>query len=50
MESPDLRNRYFGQRFWARGYSSTTSGNVTDEVILHYLELHSKLDATDVSR
>lgn len=36
MEFPDLRKRY-----WARGYFSTTSGNVTDDVIKQYLELHS---------
>jgi len=50
MEFPDLRKRYWEQRFWARGYFSTTSGNVTDEVILTYLELHSKPDATGVSQ
>ena len=41
MEFPDLRKRYGGRRFWARGYFSTTSGNVTDDVIKQYLELHS---------
>ena len=50
MEFPELRRRYWGQRFWARGYFSTTSGNVTDDTILNYLELHSKNDATGVSR
>ena len=50
MEFPELRKRYWGQRFWARGYFSTTSGNVTDDIILNYLELHSKLDATGASR
>ncbi|AXI55075.1 IS200/IS605 family transposase [Sulfitobacter sp. JL08] len=41
MEFPDLRKRYWGRRFWARVYFSTTSGNVTDDVIKQYLELHS---------
>ena len=50
MEFPELRRRYWGQRFWARGYFSTTSGNVTDDIILSYLELHSKTDATGASR
>jgi REP-associated tyrosine transposase len=50
MEFPELRKRYWGRRFWARGYFSTTSGNVTDDVILQYLELHSKRDATGISR
>ena len=41
MESPELCKRYWGRRFWARGYFSTTSGNVTDDIITQYLELHS---------
>jgi hypothetical protein len=48
MEFPDLRKRYWGRRFWARGYFSTTSGNVTDDVILQYLELHSKRKPTGI--
>jgi putative transposase len=36
-----LWKQYWGRRFWARGYFSTTSGNVTDDVIKQYLELHS---------
>jgi len=41
VEFPELRKRYWGRRFWARGYFSTTSGNVTDDIIKQYLELHS---------
>jgi len=41
-EFPELHKRYWGQRFWARGYFCTTSGNVTNEVILNYIENHSK--------
>jgi putative transposase len=50
MEFPELKKRYWGRRFWARGYFSTTSGNVTDDIILQYLELHSKRKPTGVSR
>ena len=50
MEFPELRKRYWGRRFWARGYFSTTSGNVTDDIILQYLELHSQRNPTGVSR
>ena len=50
MEFPELKNRYWGRRLWARGYFSTTSGNVTDDVILKYLELHSKREPTGISR
>ena len=50
MEFPELRKRYWGRRFWARGHFSTTSGNVTDDITLQYLELHSKRDATGIRR
>jgi putative transposase len=38
---PELRKRYWGRRFWAGGYVSTTSVNVTDNIISQYLELQS---------
>ena len=41
QEFEHIRKRFWGQRFWARGYFSTTSGNITDEVIVKYLELHA---------
>jgi len=41
MEFPELRQRYWSGRFWARGYFSTTSDNVTDHNIKQYLESHS---------
>jgi putative transposase len=47
MEFRDLRTRYWGRHFWARGYFSTTSGNITDDVILQYLKEH---EPTGVSR
>ena len=50
MEYPELRKRYWGRRFWARGYFSTTSGNVTDDIILQYLELHSQREPTGIRR
>jgi putative transposase len=40
-EFEHVRKRYWGQRFWARGYFSTTSGNITDDVIMTYLERHT---------
>ena len=33
MEFPELRKRYRVRCFWARGYFSTTSGHVTDDII-----------------
>ena len=41
QEFEHIRKRYWGQRFWARGYFSTTSGNITDDVIAAYLESHT---------
>lgn len=40
QEFPELRKRYWGRRFWARGYFCTTSGNITNEMIEQYLEHH----------
>jgi len=40
-EFPNLRKRYWGRHFWARGYFCTTSGNVTDDIILQYIEQHA---------
>lgn len=40
QEFEHIRKRYWGQRFWARGYFSTTSGNITATVILNYLNNH----------
>ena len=42
QEFPVLQKRYWGRRFWARGYFCTTSGNITDDIILEYLGQHSK--------
>jgi len=40
QEFPELRKRYWGPRFWARGYFCTTSGDVTDQTILNYIAHH----------
>ena len=40
QEFPEIRKRYWGRHFWGRGYFSSTSGNVTDEVITAYLDNH----------
>ena len=49
QEFPALKKRYWGRHFWARGYFCSTSGNITDELVLQYLQKHEP-DATDVSR
>jgi putative transposase len=40
QEFPELRKRYRGRHFWARGYFSATSGNVTDEMSDEYINNH----------
>jgi putative transposase len=37
-EFPHLRKTNWGRHFWARGYFSCNNGNVTDEVIIQYIE------------
>ena len=39
-EFPELKKRYWGQHFWARGYFCTTVGEMTEEMIKHYIEHH----------
>ncbi|PLX59655.1 IS200/IS605 family transposase [Sedimenticola selenatireducens] len=37
---PELKRRYWGRHFWARGYFCVTSGELTEEMIKEYLEHH----------
>jgi len=38
MEYKGLSREFWGRHMWARGYFVATSGNVTDEVIIKYIE------------
>jgi putative transposase len=49
MEFPDLKKKYWGRHFWARGYFCTTSGAVNEETILQYIEKHTP-NSTGISR
>ena len=44
QEFPEIRKRYWGQHIWARGYFCATSGTVTDEMILEYIERPGKTE------
>ena len=46
---PAIRKRCRGRHSWARGYFCTTSGNITDDIILQYIGTHSA-KPTGVSR
>ncbi len=45
---PEIRRRYRGRRFWGRGYFPATTGAITDEPVLQYLDSHLP-DATGAS-
>lgn len=38
MEYKSLSRAFWGRHIWARGYFAASSGNVTDEVIIKYIE------------
>ena len=42
MEYNALSRTFWGRHIWARGYFVASSGNVTDEVIMQYIELQGK--------
>ena len=47
MEFPHLRKKYWGGHIWGRGYFVASSGNVTDEVIMEYIESQDKEPQVD---
>ena len=40
MEFPELKKRYWGQHFWARGYFVCSTGNITTKMIEEYIKHH----------
>jgi putative transposase len=36
-EFPNLRKKFWGKHFWARGYLAVSTGNITDEMIKAYI-------------
>ena len=49
QEFPELRKRYWGQHFWARGYFCVSGGSVTDQMITEYLENHHKKHINEIT-
>ena len=43
-EFPELKRRYWGRHFWARGYFCVTVGEMTEEMIQEYLDHHFEPD------
>jgi putative transposase len=46
QEFRTLSKAFWGRHLWARGYFVATSGNVTDEVIAHYIA-HQEIEPDD---
>ena len=42
QEYKSLSRAFWGRHMWARGYFAASSGNVTDEVIMRYIEEQGK--------
>ena len=41
-EFPHLQKRYWGKHFWGIGYGAFSAGNVTDEIVKAYLDMHDE--------
>jgi putative transposase len=46
-EFPHLKKRYWGKRFWSKGYGAWSTGNITEEMVQEYLEHHRKASNGD---
>ena len=46
-EFGELKRQYWGRHMWARGYFAVSTGNVTDEIIKQYIELHKDMPTQD---
>ena len=42
QENKGLSREFWGRHLWGRGYLVATSGNITDEVIMEYIENQDK--------
>ena len=38
IDFPELNKKFWGKHFWSRGYFATTSGSITDEMIIEYIK------------
>jgi putative transposase len=47
QEFPELKKRYWGQHFWARGYFCVTAGELTEKMISEYLSHHFERKGED---
>jgi len=38
LENKAIKAQFWGSHFWARGYFAVSSGNITDEMIMQYID------------
>jgi len=50
MEFKELNKKFWGRHVWGRGYFVASSGNVTDEVIMQYIEYQDSKEKQEVDR
>jgi len=50
QEYPHLRKKFLGKHLWARGYLAVTTGTLTDEMVLKYIEEQERKPVVDDSR
>lgn len=46
-ENKEISKQFWGRHFWARGYFAASSGNITDEVVMQYIENQDLTDDKD---
>jgi putative transposase len=49
MEFLELKERYWGQHFWASGYGAWSTVNITDKMVNEYLEHYRRKESDDNS-
>jgi putative transposase len=49
-EFPHRKKNFWGKHLWGRGYLAVSSGNITDEMILQYIEEQEGEPVVDDSR
>lgn len=47
QENKQISKMYWGRHFWARGYFVATTGNITDEMIIEYIENQEKSEKAE---
>jgi putative transposase len=49
QEFKPLQKEYWGRHIWARGYFAASSGNITDEMIMEYINNQEDLQVRNIN-